>query len=134
MSGPRPNPAKPYSRYRPKGAKAGLVYLPPSCDLPVPPLPDDRPWTAAEEQRWEELWTGPQANEWDDSFIPVVAMFVAHTAAILSGRASAWMAQEARHLSDRLGLTPQGMAALGWVFADPSEAAPLAPVTPLRGA
>jgi hypothetical protein len=129
-----PNPAKPYSRHRQKGPKTGLVYLPATCDLPVPPMPDDRVWSAAEERRWEELWTGPQANQWDDSFIPVVAMFVSHTGNILSGRASAWMAQEARHLSDRLGLTPQGMAALGWVFADPAESASPAPVVPLRGA
>ncbi|MGY1452660.1 phage terminase small subunit [Streptomyces sp. ICN903] len=132
MPGPRPNPAKPYSRHRPKETRGGLVLLPPTCDLPVPPLPPGREWSEAERQTWEELWTGPQANQWDDSFIPVVAMFVCHCSAILAGRASAWMAQEARHLSDRLGLTPQGMAALGWAL--PDSAAPPAPVVPLRGA
>ncbi|WP_042389755.1 hypothetical protein [Streptacidiphilus melanogenes] len=80
---------------------------------------------------WEELWTGPQAAMWDDSFVPAVAMFVTCCCTILSGKASAWMAQEARHLSDRLGLTPQGMAALGWALPD-QVGAPAA-VVPLRG-
>lgn len=136
MSGPLPNPGKHRSRYSParaserRNGRRGLLVLAATCDLPVPGLPPGREWSAAERQSWEELWTGPQANEWDDSFIPVVAMFVCHTSNILGGRASAWMAQEARHLSDRLGLTPQGMAALGWAL--PSQAA--APVVPLRGA
>ncbi|MFF4792310.1 hypothetical protein ACFY2M_21620 [Streptomyces sp. NPDC001276] len=137
MPGPMPNPAKDRSRYTASRAseRAGgirrLVVLPPVCTDPVPDLPPGRDWSDAERQTWEELWTGPQANEWDDSFIPVVAMFVCHCSNILGGQASAWMAQEARHLSDRLGLTPQGMAALGWQLA-PSTAA--APVVPLRGA
>jgi len=32
-----------------------------------------------------------------------------------SGEASAWQAQEFRHLGAQLGLTPAGMASLGWV-------------------
>ena len=38
---------------------------------------------------------------------------------MLAGTASAWQATEARHLGDRLGLTPQGLAALGWALAEP---------------
>lgn len=132
MSGPRPNPAKPYSRHRQKSSRAGLLQLPPECALPVPDLPPGREWAPSERQMWEELWTGPQASQWDDSFVPVVAMFVTHCSNILGGRASAWMAQEARHLSDRLGLTPQGMASLGWELP-PQYQAP-ASVVPLRGA
>ncbi|MFG2299432.1 hypothetical protein [Actinacidiphila glaucinigra] len=134
MPGPRANPAKPYSRHRQAKGRAALVVLPPTCDLPVPPLPAFRTWSPEEEEAWDELWSGPQANQWDDSFIPVVAMFVVHASSILAGRASAWMAQEARHLSDRLGLTPQGMLQLGWVFGEDVPAPPLAPVKPLRGA
>lgn len=132
MSGPMRNPGKPYSRHRSGGGTGGLLMLQATCDLPVPDLPPGREWSQPEVQMWEELWTGPQANQWDDSFIPVVAMFVTHCSNILGGRASAWMAQEARHLSDRLGLTPQGMVALGWELP-PQHQAP-ASVTPLRGA
>lgn len=138
MSGPLPNPGKDRSRHtvarasERRSGRSGLHTLPATCDLPVPDLPPGRDWSDPEQQMWQELWTGPQANEWDDSFIPVVAMFVTHCSNILGGRASAWMAQEARHLSDRLGLTPQGMAALGWAL--PPQSGPPATVVPLRGA
>lgn len=133
MSGPMPNPAKPHSRYRDRNRSGfGLVVLPHTCDLPVPSLPGGREWTEQERQTWEDLWTGPQASQWDDSFIPAVAMFVVNCSNILAGQSSAWMAQEARHLSDRLGLTPQGMRALGWVFAQQGGAG--AQVKPLKGA
>ncbi|WP_416978670.1 hypothetical protein [Streptomyces sp. T028] len=138
MPGPLPNASKGRSRAGSSRAseRAGgsrrLVVLPPTCELPVPDLPPGRRWLKAERQTWNELWTGPQANEWDDSFIPVVAMFVVHCHSILIGKASAWHAQEARHLSDRLGLTPQGMAALGWQLPEQQHAP--APVVPLRGA
>lgn len=130
MSGPLRNPGKPHSRHGQKGRSGALLTLPATCDLPVPDLPPGREWSGPERQLWDELWTGPQASQWDDSFIPVVAMFVCHTSNILGGRASAWMAQEARHLSDRLGLTPQGMAALGWQLPPSAPAS----VVPLRGA
>jgi hypothetical protein len=68
---------------------------------------------------------------WDDSFAPVVAMYVVHTCAVLSGSASAWMAAEARHLADRLGLTPTGLNSCGWRLPEPGEEAT---VTPLRSA
>ena len=137
MPGPLPNPAKGRSRYTSsraseRGGKRRLVVLPPTCDLPVPDLPPGRRWTKAERQTWQELWTGPQANDWDDSFIPVVSMFVVHCSNILAGKASAWMAQEARHLSDRLGLTPLGMASLGWQLSEPHQGP--ASVVPLREA
>lgn len=136
MPGPMPNPAKSRSRHATSRASEHaaksrrVIVLPPVCDDPVPDLPPGRDWSDAEQEMWETLWTGPQANEWDDSFIMAVAMYVSHTSAVLGRQASAWHAQEARHLGDRLGLTPQGLAALGWQLA-PATAAP---VVPLRGA
>jgi hypothetical protein len=69
---------------------------------------------------WRELWRSPQATQWDESFGPAVASYVVFTIAILAGRALAWQAQEARHLGDRLGLTPAGMAARGWALENAS--------------
>lgn len=80
---------------------------------------------------WRDLWSSPQASQWDDSYVPAVAAFICHASAVLAGAAAAWQAQEQRHLGDELGLTPRGMLALGWVLADP---APPASVTPLRSA
>jgi len=123
-----PNALKPHSRHRRE--RAALV-LPESCDLPAPPLPTGRTWSKHERALWLELWGGPQATQWDDSYAPAVAQYVVHSCAVIGGSASAWMAQEARHLGDRLGLTPQGMAALGWRL---SELGPATPPVPLRSA
>lgn len=118
MGTPR-NATKPNSRAhrRPAstGARAALVELPATgCELPVPPLPKGRTWAPAERARWKELWGSPQATQWDDAAIGTVAVLVVYEAAILSGAASAWMAQEARYAAEALGLTPKAMAALGW--------------------
>lgn len=113
---PKRNPAKPYSKYRSKLSTA--VELPPECSRPAPPVPPGRDWSESERELWGELWRSPQACQWAEANITAVAMYVAHSSAVLSGEASAWQAQEARHLGDRLGLTPQGMSALGWRVAE----------------
>jgi len=86
------------------------------CELPVPTLPKGREWTPEERRLWRNLWHSPQANEYDDSFIAAVAAYVCYASAVYGGEASAWQAQEMRHLGGQLGLTPAGMAALGWVI------------------
>jgi hypothetical protein len=117
------NALKPHSRAnrRPvsSGPRAALIELPASgCELPVPKLPAGREWSRAERARWRELWQSPQANQWDDSCIGVVAVLVVYEAAIFAGTASAWQAQEARHAGESLGLTPRALVALGWRIAE----------------
>jgi len=91
------------------------VHLPAAgCTEPVPPLPAGRQWSAVESRRWQELWTSPQATQWDETVTGTVAVLIVYEGAILSGAASAWMAAEARHAADALGLTPRALAALGW--------------------
>lgn len=107
-----------------------LVLPAEGCDLPAPRMPRGRRWTSAQRALWAELWASPQAVMWDDSFTSTVAMYVAHVSAVVVGEASAWQAQEARHLSDRLGLSPAGLIACGWRLPDPGETP--APVVPLR--
>ena len=119
MPGPQRNASKPYSRaHRAAGitGNSGLVELPASgCDLPIPKLPGGRQWSSEERKLWRNLWRSPQATQWDDSYIAAVAAYVVHASAIYDGTAKAWSAQEFRHLGDKLGLTPQGMANLGWM-------------------
>ena len=126
MPSSRPNPNLPYSRYR--KSSGARVVLPSECSLPAPRLPAGRRWSTAEKRQWKELWASPQASQWDDSFGQAVAMFIVHSGAVLEGRAAAWMAQEARHLADKLGLTPSGMAALGWQLAEPGQEAEVLPL------
>lgn len=118
MASPHPDPSKPFSRYRTKGHMA-LVVLPAECDLPAPDLPPGRDWSETEREVWRELWRSPQASQWDDSFAPLAAQFVVFHLAVLSGKSTAWQAQESRHLADRLGLSPAGLVACGWRLADP---------------
>jgi hypothetical protein len=117
------DPSKPYSRaHRGQGAAARLVVLPAEgCTLPVPEMPTGREWTDADRTRWAELWQSPQATQWDDSVRGTVAVLVIYESAILAGKASAWMAQEARYAGEALGLTPRAMAALGWRIVEDAE-------------
>lgn len=115
------NPTKPYSRAHrgQAGARVPFIELPASgCALPVPDMPASRDWSEAERDRWAELWASPQANQWDETARGTVACLVIYESAILSGTASAWQAQEARHAADALGLTPRALVALGWRIAE----------------
>lgn len=129
MPGPLRNPSKPYSKHR-SGGRSAVVLPAAGCDLPPPRMPAGRRWKAGERALWRELWSSPQAVQWDDSAGTVVAAYIAHMTAVLGGSAAAWQAQESRHLADRLGLTPAGMTSLGWRIAEPGETAD---VVPLRG-
>lgn len=134
MPGPKPNPERPHSRHRPSARSRGLILLPVNgCELPAPKLPAGRTWSRDERRAWRELWAAPQASQWDDSAVAVVAMFVVHSGAVLSGSATAWQAREARHLADALGLTPAGMAALGWKIEAPAAGQPAAALSLVRG-
>jgi hypothetical protein len=55
-------------------------------------------------------------------------MYVVHCSAVLAGTAAAWQATEARHLADRLGLTPTGLASCGWRLPEPGEPATVSPI------
>lgn len=114
---PKRNPTKPHSRAHrgSVGPRQALIELPGAgCDLPVPDLPSGRAWTVHERDRWNELWGSPQATQWDETARGTVAALVVYEAAIFSGTASAWQAQEARYAADTLGLTPKALVALGW--------------------
>ncbi len=122
------NPYLPHSRHK---RSRDLVTLPQECTLPAPKLPAGRAWSAAERALWRDLWSAPQASQWDDSYAAAVAQYVVHACAVVAGEAAGWQAQECRYLGDRLGLTPAGLASLGWRLSEPG--APTPP-TPLRSA
>lgn len=115
---PPKNAAKPTSRAHrrpPAAGRGALVDLPAAgCDLPIPPMPKGREWTALERGRWRELWRSPQATQWDETARGTVALLIAYETEVLAGRGSAWQAQEARYAGEALGLTPRALAALGW--------------------
>ncbi|NPC96609.1 hypothetical protein HOQ23_07445 [Nocardioides sp. zg-DK7169] len=82
-------------------------------------MPKGREWTTHQRARWRELWKSPQATQWDDSARGTVATLVIYESMIFEDRASAWVAQEARHAAESLGLTPKAMVSMGWRILDP---------------
>ncbi len=115
------NAAKPHSRVHRGsiGSRLALIELPATgCALPVPDLPAGREWSTSEQARWRELWSSPQANQWDETARGTVACLVIYETAIFTGAAAAWQAQEARYAAESLGLTPRSMASLGWRIAE----------------
>ncbi|UQA95261.1 hypothetical protein [Streptomyces halobius] len=113
---PKPrNPQSPHSRYR---EAQRITVLPLDHGLPVPDMPEGREWSEHERVYWRELWETPQASQWDDSTAGIVSAVVVYWSAILAGTASNTQHMEYRHLTKSLGLTPEGMRALGWVTGD----------------
>lgn len=114
---PPKNAAKPHSRAHrgEMGSRQALVELPAEgCELPAPDMPAGRAWTQNQRARWVELWSSPQATQWDETARGTVASLVIYESAIMAGKASAWQAQEARYAAEALGLTPRALASLGW--------------------
>jgi hypothetical protein len=120
--GPKPNPRALHSRHR--ADERGVTYLPPDgCQDDAPPMPAGRAWTESEARYWQELWSSPQAAEWEDSVFPAVAALVVATSTILgAGRVSAQLIGEQRALMNDLGLTPAAMARMQWVIGEPPSA------------
>lgn len=116
---PRAQPDAPHSRYRSSGGRHEHVLSRSAAEaLPVPDMPAGRNWAPHERQLWEEIWHSPQSLNFDDSDTTAVALLVVYRSEVLAGTASAWHATEARHLMDRLGLTPLGRQQLGWRIGD----------------
>lgn len=125
MPGPARNQTKDRSRaYRADGnnttSRRGLTVLPADgCSLPVPSMPAGRTWSDVEQARWGELWSSPQATQWDESVRGTVALLVSYESRLLCAEGgTAWVAQEARYAAEALGLTPRAMATLGWVLSE----------------
>ncbi|WP_329069887.1 phage terminase small subunit [Streptomyces sp. NBC_01429] len=117
--GPRQDASKRYSRAHRgnRASAASAVVLPLSgCDLPAPDLPSGVAWSEHERAMWAELWESPQATQWSDAFVPLVATYVRVVYSNLTGRATAGLTQEARHISEALGLSPAGLRTLGWTL------------------
>ncbi|WP_455567961.1 phage terminase small subunit [Streptomyces ardesiacus] len=117
--GPKPNPGAKFSRHR--GDERPVTYLPPDgCPDDPPPLPPGRTWSEAEAEHWQELWTSPQADVWEDSAGLAVAALVVATSTILGGgRPSAQLIGEQRALMAELGLTPASMERMRWAVGEP---------------
>lgn len=125
MASPR-NALSPRSRAYRKPETVSLrgrsaVVLPLEHDIPVPPAPPGVQFTPEERKLWRQLWKGPQGHAWDESYSVPVATYVKYSTRLFAGEGAAWLGQEQRHLGEALGLTPRGMAALGWIIEGTDE-------------
>ena len=93
-----------------------LTILSMDHGIPVPKAPAGTSFDADERKTWRELWKSPQAQIWDESYIPAVAAYVLYSHKIYRGEATAWVASEHRALSDSLALSPKGLRALSFAI------------------
>ena len=91
-----------------------LTILSMDHGIPAPKPPAGTSFDADERKTWRELWKGPVAQIWDESYIPAVATYVLLTHKLYQGQGTAWVASEQRALGDSLGLSPKGLKALGF--------------------
>jgi hypothetical protein len=109
-----PLPKTPETRRRTNSA--------PFHDLPAegrqgkpPAWPLSRKATRAEAALWRQVWATPQATQWEPLGYPrIVARYVILLIQAEVEGVQAYVLTEARHLEDRLGLSPKAMRSLGW--------------------
>lgn len=94
-------------------------------DAPLWPLPS--PTTARPLEIWGRLWATPQAVAWEAMGSSTLLM-VARLARLMElaehgGRGQGVVLGEIRQLEDRLGLSPQAMARLGWRIVEDESSA-----------
>ena len=95
---------------------------------PPPAMPKLRRWRKATIEAWADLWSSPQATQWDQSGRTLHAWAVLHHDLIVDERAPAGIAAEMRNIEDRHGLNPKAMLQLRWrIVADEVEAEPSTP-------
>lgn len=116
---PGPPPKKPGERRR-RNKTLPMVQLPAGGrrgDPPDWPLPTSN---AAEREVWAQVWTTPQAAQWERlGWSRVVARYVRALVVAEKRNAPSTVLAEVRQLEDRLGLTPMSMLRLRWeVTAD----------------
>lgn len=107
---------------------AGRPGKPPKFPIPVPPGKDGKrgQHPAGLADLWRELWASPHAVQWERlGWTRTVARYAllvlfSESAQRGSGKAS----EEARHMEDRLGLTPMAMKRLQWEVAEVAAAEP----------
>lgn len=112
----------------------GWVDLPPKSGVRSPKLPPIREWTDETKRWWSDLWSKPQATQWDRAGSTAVAMAVLYDDLQTSepGKAAGILAELRQH-EDRHGLNPKSMLQLRWRIGE-VEAKPAAATKPKTAA
>ena len=95
------------------------TQLPASGRVGDPPaLPSWRDWTDGTRAWWANLWTKPQATQWDQDGSTLWTLAVLHDDLVLRHRSASSLAAEMRQHEDRHGLSPKAMLQLRWMVSD----------------
>ncbi len=125
-SGPAPDPNA-LRRNRPDD-EAGWATLPSSRSGPIPEWPLSVPPSPAEATHWRNVWTKPQATQWEALGLEVeVALYVRSLAEAEIPGAAANLRNLVKQLQENLGLSLIGLQRHRWKIAN-------APATEIPGA
>jgi len=90
---------------------------PPPWPLPPHPLPE---YTKMELQKWADLWTLPQAFEWERMrCFDDVALYVRTFVAASMPAADPKIVTQVRQLDSKIGVSPKAMQDLRWETDEP---------------
>lgn len=103
----------------------GWTDLPATSAVPVPDLPPGREWPSSTRAAWAELWTKPQASQWDPSGFTLHRWAWLHADLVLGKGAAGPLSGEMRQIEDRHGLSPKAMLQLRWrIVSDEDQEKP----------
>jgi hypothetical protein len=126
---PGPPPLDIAQRRRRNAPLANTRKLPAEGRAGPPPCWPLETLSEAESAVWAEIWSTPQATEWERLAWPhPVARYVRCLVASEQYGAKAALLAEVRLLEQQLGLTPMAMLRLRWEVVDDLPAGPLAGV------
>lgn len=122
MAGNGPPPKPDSQRRRRNASTFEWVTLPAEGRAgDAPPLPSWRRWKAATKTWWSNLWSKPQATQWEPDGSTLWTLAVLYDDMIRGERPSNTLAAEMRQHEDRHGLSPKAMLGLRWRFAGADE-------------
>lgn len=114
---PKPDGQK-VTRHAPK---FDWVSLPERREEPAPELPAWRLWNDKTVEWWTELWTRPQATQWDQDGSTLWTLACLYDDLISNRAEAAKVSAEMRQHEDRHGLNPKAMLQLRWRVSGDSE-------------
>jgi hypothetical protein len=108
-------------------ATAGFLQLDPggrrgpTPDWPLPLNPHAEQ-AELERRKWEQLWTLPQAIEWERMRADdIVALYVRVFVKVTRPAASPKTISELRALDEKLGISPKALQRMRWEILPPAE-------------
>jgi hypothetical protein len=114
--GPPPKPAA--ERRRRNRPTFGGIELDPHPRVPVPALPKWRKWRKATLEFWAELWSKPQAAQWDPSGVTLVRLAELFDAKQCKEVGLVAASAEMRQIEDRHGLSDKALMQLRWEISE----------------